>query len=157
MVATILGGALLQWPVGRLSDRVDRRIGLALACLAAAGVSVLALFAGDWGPWPVYALFFTFGGLAFSIYPMSVAHMLDTLPPEDLLSRARDWVSAASAPEAAAEAAHALQKKISEQVRLTPLSWWQQGLLAVQNGQAQLLLLDGWCDRHLGDSAPAFA
>lgn len=57
----------------------------------------------------------------------------------------------------AAEAAHALQKKISEQVRLTPLSWWQQGLLAVQNGQAQLLLLDGWCDRHLGDSAPAFA
>src|SRR5690606_27921390 len=29
MVATILGGALLQWPLGRLSDRVDRRIGLA--------------------------------------------------------------------------------------------------------------------------------
>ncbi|MFH1600504.1 MAG: MFS transporter [Pseudomonadota bacterium] len=86
MVATILGGALLQWPVGRLSDRVDRRIGLALACLAAAGVSLLALLAGDWGPWPVYALFFAFGGLAFSIYPMSVAHMLDTLPPEDLLS-----------------------------------------------------------------------
>ena len=86
MVATILGGALLQWPLGRLSDRVDRRIGLALACLAAAGVSLLALLAGDWGPWPVYALFFAFGGLAFSIYPMSVAHMLDTLPPEDLLS-----------------------------------------------------------------------
>jgi len=86
MIATILGGALLQWPIGRLSDRVDRRIGLALVCLVAAAVALLALLAGDWGRWPVYGLFFAFGGMAFSIYPMSVAHMLDTLAPEDLLS-----------------------------------------------------------------------
>jgi len=86
MVATILGGALLQWPLGRLSDRLDRRIGLALACAAAAGVALLAIPGTGWGDGGVFALFFLFGGLAFSIYPMSVAHMLDTLPAEDLLS-----------------------------------------------------------------------
>ncbi len=86
MVATILGGALLQWPLGRLSDRLDRRIGLALACAAAAAVALAALPGAGWGGGWIYALFFAFGGLAFSIYPMSVAHMLDTLPREDLLS-----------------------------------------------------------------------
>ncbi|TNJ35865.1 MFS transporter [Arenimonas terrae] len=86
MVATIMGGALLQWPLGRLSDRVDRRIGLALACALAAS---LALFAGSvvtWSPGVLFAAFFAYGGLAFSIYPMSVAHMLDTLPADDLLA-----------------------------------------------------------------------
>lgn len=86
MVATIVGGALLQWPLGRLSDRVDRRVGLGLCCLAAAAVAALALPGAGWGHWPVLGLFFAYGGLAFSIYPMAVAHMLDTLPAEDLLS-----------------------------------------------------------------------
>ena len=86
MVATILGGALLQWPLGRWSDRVDRRIGLMLACAAAAGLALLAIPAADAGSLAVYAVFFAYGGLAFSIYPMSVAHMLDTLPADDLLA-----------------------------------------------------------------------
>ena len=32
-----------------------------------------------WGSGWIFGLYFAFGGLAFSIYPMSVAHMLDTL------------------------------------------------------------------------------
>ena len=57
----------------------------------------------------------------------------------------------------AAEAAQAQQKKISEAVRKTPAGWWIKGAQAMQTGQAQLLLLDGWCDRHLGECAPGFA
>lgn len=86
MVATIMGGALLQWPLGRLSDRVDRRIGLALACALAAGVALAAGSVAIWSPGALFAAFFAYGGLAFSIYPMSVAHMLDTLPADDLLA-----------------------------------------------------------------------
>ena len=33
LIATIVGGALLQWPVGRWSDRQDRRIALHLELL----------------------------------------------------------------------------------------------------------------------------
>jgi MFS family permease len=86
MVATIMGGALLQWPLGRLSDRMDRRIGLALACALAGGVALAAGSVATWSPPMLFAAFFVYGGLAFSIYPMSVAHMLDTLPAEDLLA-----------------------------------------------------------------------
>lgn len=86
MVATIMGGALLQWPLGRLSDRMDRRIGLALACALAGGVALAAGSVTTWSPPMLFAAFFVYGGLAFSIYPMSVAHMLDTLPAEDLLA-----------------------------------------------------------------------
>jgi MFS family permease len=86
MVATILGGALLQWPLGRWSDRVDRRIGLMLACAAAAALALLAVPATGWGHWAVYATFFAYGGVAFAIYPLAVAHMLDTLPGEELLA-----------------------------------------------------------------------
>lgn len=34
----------------------------------------------------LFLLFFVYGGLAFSLYPFAVAHMLDYLPREDLLS-----------------------------------------------------------------------
>ena len=86
MVATILGGALLQWPLGRWSDRMDRRIGLALACATAAGLALAEGSVSTWSPTMLFATYFAYGGLAFSIYPMSVAHMLDTLPADDLLA-----------------------------------------------------------------------
>ncbi|MCF7222006.1 MFS transporter [Marilutibacter chinensis] len=86
MSMTIIGGAALQWPIGRLSDGGDRRTTLAAICALAAGVSVaMTLPAGGSGPM-LYGLFFLFGGLAFAIYPICMAHLLDHLPPEDTLS-----------------------------------------------------------------------
>jgi MFS family permease len=82
MTVTILGGALLQWPVGRLSDSGDRRRTLVFVCVGAAVASGLAmLFSGA----ALYVLFFFFGGLSFTIYPVAVAHLLDHVPAEDLL------------------------------------------------------------------------
>jgi len=85
MGATILGGAALQWPIGHLSDRVDRRRVLAL--VAAAG-AVLALVTAAVTPGSVASLMastFLFGGLAFSVYSISVAHLNDHLRPEQAL------------------------------------------------------------------------
>lgn len=56
----------------------------------------------------------------------------------------------------AAEAAQALQKKVNEEVRRTPVTWWLQGLKSLETTKAQLLLLDGWCDRNLGGEGPSF-
>lgn len=55
----------------------------------------------------------------------------------------------------AAEAAQALHRKVTEQVRNTPVTWWLQGAKAIDTAQNQLSLLEGWCTRHLGDDAPA--
>ncbi|MFP7724136.1 MFS transporter [Lysobacter sp. D1-1-M9] len=86
MSLTILGGAALQWPIGRLSDRGDRRTTLALVCTLATVVSVALALTGGSDRTLLYALFFAFGGLSFAIYPVCVAHLLDHLAAEDMLS-----------------------------------------------------------------------
>ncbi len=89
MSATILGGALLQWPIGHLSDRLDRRIILILTSLATAAVAVLAsllVVDGETGLIP-YA--FVYGGLMFSLYGISVAHTNDHLEQAQVLEATR--------------------------------------------------------------------
>jgi MFS family permease len=85
----ILGGMLLQWPIGRLSDRHDRRYALLAVAVLAAVVSLFGALGtvGPDGPrlGTIYAVVFLYGGLAFAIYPVSVAHLMDHLDPTDLL------------------------------------------------------------------------
>ena len=85
MSVGILGGAALQWPLGRLSDRHDRRIALALVGVAAAALAVLTPMLAQLGSVRLI-LIFLFGGMAFAVYPIVVAHLVDHLPPEDLLA-----------------------------------------------------------------------
>lgn len=85
MSVAIVGGAALQWPLGRLSDRHDRRIALALVAAAAA---ILALSGIAFGGriMPQMVTIFLFGGMSFAVYPILVAHLVDHAPPEDLLA-----------------------------------------------------------------------
>ncbi len=85
MSVAIVGGALLQWPLGRLSDRHDRRITLALVCAAASALAMLAPFLAGLRMASL-AMIFLYGGMAFAVYPIVVAHLVDHLPPEDLMS-----------------------------------------------------------------------
>jgi MFS family permease len=85
MGATILGGALLQWPIGMISDRVDRRSVLGATALVASGLAVLGFFYGTRLSPMLFALYFLFGGSAFSLYSLSVAHVNDQLRPEQAL------------------------------------------------------------------------
>jgi len=85
MSATIIGGALLQWPVGHLSDRRDRRLVLAVVCASAAVLAALAFVAEHFsGPLLAIVAFF-YGGLAFTVYGISVAHVNDVLEPGRVL------------------------------------------------------------------------
>jgi MFS family permease len=86
MSAAIVGGALLQWPVGRWSDRSDRRIALALASTAAVIAGVLLAFSIQAGWIAQAAMMFAYGGLAFAIYPLAVAHLVDHLQKDELLA-----------------------------------------------------------------------
>ncbi len=85
MTVTILGGAMLQWPLGRLSDRMDRRLVLGAA---AGGAAVAAGLMAAVGPHEraLLAAAFLYGGMAFAIYPVVVAHLVDHLSHEDILS-----------------------------------------------------------------------
>lgn len=81
----IVAGALLQWPMGFMSDRLDRRLALAIiAGVGAAGGLMMALF-GPLGQWLLVGAA-VFGAGAFAVYPAAVAHLIDHLRHEDILS-----------------------------------------------------------------------
>lgn len=89
MAAAIAGGLLLQWPIGRLSDRVDRRGVLAVvtgtACaigLSTAGVVHSSLLK----PGLLFYLAPLIGASVFTIYPLSLAHTSDYIDPKNLVS-----------------------------------------------------------------------
>lgn len=85
MSLAILGGAALQWPIGRWSDRHDRRFALATVSALATVLALLQLLVPRWQA-TMIALIFLYGGLTFAIYPIVVAHLVDHLAPEELLS-----------------------------------------------------------------------
>lgn len=76
--AAQLGSLILQWPAGRLSDRLDRRLVIAgLAGIAAISAIALALV-GERAPfWVAAAIFAVWGAGGLSFYGVAVAHMAD--------------------------------------------------------------------------------
>ncbi len=86
MTAAIIGGLVLQWPIGKLSDRFDRTRVLSVLGLAIAAVSiVMMVIAKD-----AYLLFLIvtgiYGGLIFTVYPVSVARAHDVFEPKDVIA-----------------------------------------------------------------------
>jgi MFS family permease len=73
------GGALVQLPLGRLSDRLDRRIVIAGICSVSAVLGVLLFLFGQ-TRWALFVLIGLFGMTALSFYGLSVAHTNDRLP-----------------------------------------------------------------------------
>ena len=87
MGGTVVGGFILQFPVGYLSDRFDRRLVMlvllfvsSLAALIAAQLSLLTSF------W--FILFFTSltAGIIACTYPMSIAQVFDQLDQSKMVS-----------------------------------------------------------------------
>jgi MFS family permease len=87
--AAFLGSLILQWPAGRISDRVDRRLVIAaLAALAAIGAFALAIWSGRLDSFSAVLLFFLWGAGALSFYGIAVAHMADRAEPGRLAQSA---------------------------------------------------------------------
>jgi MFS family permease len=76
MSAATIAGALAQYPVGRLSDRTDRRIVLLCLLVGAAVVGVL-LFLFARAGWLLLTFGFLFGAMALPGYSLAAAHAYD--------------------------------------------------------------------------------
>src|SRR3990167_7818156 len=84
MSSAILGGALLQWPIGIYSDRHDRR--QVLFWVVALSVAVALLMSVLPAGRLLLAAIFIWGGLAFAIYPIAVAQLIDQLNSDEILA-----------------------------------------------------------------------
>lgn len=83
LIALQGGNLLLQWPLGWLSDRLDRRLVIALIAAGTVVVSVLiAEIPRGAPPALIYAGIAAWGGLALCVYAICVAHACDIVPPE---------------------------------------------------------------------------
>lgn len=76
MSFTIAGGFILQWPLGKLSDILDRKVVLFWVSVATLVPSILICFLADY-EWAVLVLSFLLGGLSFALYPLSIAEVCD--------------------------------------------------------------------------------
>jgi MFS family permease len=74
-----LGGALIQLPLGRWSDRIDRRIIIAGICVLACVTGIALATFGGAHRWTILPLIGVFGTVALPLYGMSVAHANDRI------------------------------------------------------------------------------
>jgi len=84
--ANIVGGMAFQWPIGRLSDKLDRRRVLTVVTFAAALAAVAASVAAGGEPLALYAMMFLLGGMSFPMYSLCIAHTNDYLTPKQMVS-----------------------------------------------------------------------
>jgi MFS family permease len=86
MAASILAAVATQYPVGRLSDRMDRRTVIAVVCTLAMIVagSIVAFPAMPHAVFLILAALFS--GFALTLYSLSVSHVNDKLEPAQMVA-----------------------------------------------------------------------
>jgi MFS family permease len=86
MAVSILAAVLTQYPVGRLSDRTDRRTVIAAACTVATIVAGSIVAFGDMPRALFFLLTALFSGSALTLYSLAVSHVNDKLEPAQMVA-----------------------------------------------------------------------
>ena len=86
MGLTIFGGTVLQYPIGHVSDRFDRRYVLMVIYWLTLATSVSLLVLGGNLKVLFAILSFSLGGFAFVLYPLAISHACDYLAPKDIVA-----------------------------------------------------------------------
>ncbi|PPR50606.1 MAG: putative MFS-type transporter YcaD [Alphaproteobacteria bacterium MarineAlpha5_Bin5] len=86
MIVITSFGALSQWPIGYVSDKIDRRIILIAVTFIAAGLSVLIAISSYISLILFFILAAIFSSMCLPIYSLVVAHTNDFLNPDEIVS-----------------------------------------------------------------------
>lgn len=87
MAASIVGGAISQYPLGYLSDRFARRRVVLVVATGAVVVATVAVAVNPTGLW-LFVLAAAYGSLAFPMYSLAVSMINDVMPPHQLVAAA---------------------------------------------------------------------
>ncbi len=80
-----IGGLLMQYPIGWISDRMDRRRVIMAITTLGVGACVLGIVGVGYTPL-LFAAAFVLGGVANPLYSLLIAHTNDFLPAEKMAS-----------------------------------------------------------------------
>ena len=81
LLAPTVGGVVMQWPVGKLSDRVRRRVMIFAVAVAAAMLSALGIVTPSDNPLKLLIMF-GIGGTMYPLYSLVVSYTLDWVTVE---------------------------------------------------------------------------
>jgi MFS family permease len=85
MAGAVLGGSLIQFPLGRLSDRTDRRKVLLAVCSGAILIALVIVILRPRTPEVVIGLVIVFGAMIYPQYALTVAHANDFAAPDEFV------------------------------------------------------------------------
>ncbi|MCH9630908.1 MAG: putative MFS-type transporter YcaD [Chlamydiia bacterium] len=86
MGITIFGGLALQWPIGHLSDIIDRLKVLLIVALILLGISLILFINTTMSYWLFLLLCLLFGGFSFTLYPLSITFTCDHFNSNNIIS-----------------------------------------------------------------------
>lgn len=96
MALFIFGGGVLQWPVGKLSDRLDRRKLIAVMSLISGLLSLTVLFSSHLSLAYFLMSAALFGAFSFTVYPIALAYINDSTPDDRLIYASAGMLTAFS-------------------------------------------------------------
>ena len=82
---TILGGLLLQWPVGHLSDIFNRRTILFIIILCMMAISFILYKSMHFHYFAILGCMIVFGGISFTTYPLSISFTCDYFSSKSII------------------------------------------------------------------------
>jgi MFS family permease len=85
MAVSILAAVLTQYPVGRLSDRMDRRTVIAAVCTLATLLAGCIVVFRDMPRAVFLTLTSFFGGAVLTLYSLAISHVNDKLEPAQMV------------------------------------------------------------------------
>ncbi len=99
LAATTLGGLLLQFPLGKLSDIFDRRLVIIISSLINGLVCFVLVYVGTPHLYPIilFGGFLVMGGFTLPVYSICMAHMNDYLKPQQMVAASSTLVLVFSA------------------------------------------------------------
>jgi len=96
IAAMLVGGIVLQWPIGWLSDAFDRRKVITLVTLLAAAFALAAGVSSGGSEVGLLVTVALFGGMALPMYSLCLAHANDYLAPEEMVQASGSLILMAS-------------------------------------------------------------
>lgn len=88
MGAVMAGTLISQWPLGRLSDKIDRRIVIVISGAGAGIIGLILAVQQSYSLQSLVGLVLAYGGLSIPLYSLSVAHVNDCVHEEESVGTA---------------------------------------------------------------------
>jgi len=88
MGCAIFGGLVLQWPMGRFSDRIDRRKVIVFATATTTVCCVAIVVASGFSTFWLFVAAVFYGSFSFTVYSLCAAHTNDRAPVEQRIQTA---------------------------------------------------------------------